>query len=243
MQQRGSSRLQLLQVRRALSWESCQRPGSGGRGDSYFGQPKAPQLSCLLQCRDREAVGTGLLLWVVGVPSTLQPANIHVPNIRQLAAAGVGDAQLCPSQLDGRRNNGCGTHSQTSAPSNAALVCALGQSRGVHVCRVKHKLAVACCEGGEGSTGQHSGTAPSLFTVKAGVSRGVARTPPCLLEQAGRSVRVFSMPRTDTEWKVPRSRGCAAGDTNGVRVPVVLPPSPAALACPGSCPDRSTWLN
>lgn len=51
------------------------------------------------------------------------------------------------------------------------------------------------------------------------------------------------MPPADTEWKVPRSRGCSAGDTNGVRVPVLLPSSPAALACPGTCPDRSTWLN
>lgn len=53
--------------------------GEWGQGDSYFGQPQAPQLSCSLQHRARAAAGTRVLPWVAlgeahashGVPGTL----------------------------------------------------------------------------------------------------------------------------------------------------------------------------
>lgn len=102
---------------RALSWDSSQRPGSGGSGDSYFGQPKAPQLSCSLQHRACAGAGTRVLPWAalgevhvlpIGTPAPcclLHPEVSHIPGMRQpgveLTWVTLNPARhLCASQPD-----------------------------------------------------------------------------------------------------------------------------------------------
>lgn len=109
-----------------------QQPGSEGSGDSYFGQPKAPQLSCFLQHRACTGAGTRVLSWAaLGEVHTLplsspaplcplHPEESHIPEMRQPRAELTWmklnpSRQFCASQPGATRAEGGTTASGPAA--------------------------------------------------------------------------------------------------------------------------------
>lgn len=133
--------------RRTLSWESCLRPGRGGEwGQLFWAAPGAPAVVLAAAQSPGCSRDPGAALGSVrgGARFPWGPRHPAAPCAQQTSPGDVAtlstSEQLCSSQPGASRARGgttaWGPAAKALAPSNAALVCARGCPRWVHVSAV-----------------------------------------------------------------------------------------------------------